>query len=276
MNLLASLSIALRGVSANKMRSSLTVLGIVIGIASVISLMSVGQGAEAQITEQIGSMGTNLLFVRPGSASAGMVRGAQGSAATLTLEDAEAIADPANVPSAELVAPELSTFAQVVAGSENVSTRIYGVTPEYEEMRNYGIAEGEFITEQNVQARSMVCVLGSNVAEDLFGGLDPIGLSVKVNRRQFRVTGVLESKGGTGFGSQDDLVLVPITTAIYRLMPQRTASGGHRVNTINVQVTDADQIDAATEQITTLLRERHRITGENDFTITTQEELLGS
>jgi len=274
MNILASLSIALRGVSANKMRSSLTVLGIVIGIASVISLMSVGRGAEAQITEQISSIGTNLLFVRAGSASTGPVRGAQGSAATLTLEDAEAIASPASVPSVALVAPEVSTFAQVVAGSENTNTRIIGVSPEYEEVRNYAVAEGEFITEQNVQARSMVCILGSNVVDDLFGGISPIGQSVKINRRQFRVTGILESKGGTGFGSQDDMVVIPITTAIYRLMPQRSVSGGHRVNSINVQAVDEDEIDAAIEQITALLRERHRITGEDDFSITAQKDIL--
>ena len=274
MNLIASVSLAFRGLMANKMRSFLTMLGIVIGIASVISLMSVGRGAEAQITEQIGSIGTNLLFVRPGAASTGMVRSAQGSAATLTLEDAEAIANPSNVPSAELVAPEISTFAQVIAGSQNVNTRIIGVTPEYEEVRNYGVADGEFITEQNVQARSMVCILGSNVADDLFGGLDPIGQSVKINRRQFRVAGVLESKGGTGFGSQDDVVVVPITTAMYRLMPQRTSAGGHRVNSINVQAINEDEIDAAIEQITALLRDRHRVTGEDDFSITSQQDIL--
>jgi putative ABC transport system permease protein len=275
-NLVASLSVALRGISANKIRSFLTVLGIVIGIASVISLMSVGRGAEAQITEQIESIGTNLIFVQPGAASTGSVKSAQGSAATLTLEDAEAIANPANVPSAALVAPELSTFAQVVAGGENVKTRIVGVTPEYEEVRNFGVADGEFITGHDVQARSMVCVLGSNVAEDLFGSLDPIGQSVKVSRRPFRVAGVLESKGGTGFGSQDDMVIIPITTAMYRLMPQRTSTGGHRVNVINVRAIDEGEVDAAAEQIAALLRERHRITGEDDFTITSQQDILGA
>ncbi|MDY6910865.1 MAG: ABC transporter permease, partial [Chloroflexota bacterium] len=224
--------------------------------------------------KQIGPDAPNLLFVRPGAASTGMVRSAQGSAATLTLEDAEAIANPSNVPSAELVAPEISTWIQVVTGSENVTTQILGVTAEYEEVRNYKVAEGSFITEHNEQARSMVCVLGSNVAEDLFGGLDPIGQRVKIIRRQFQVIGVLESKGGTGFGSQDDIVVVPITTAMYRLMPQRTSSGGHRVSLINVQAVDEDSIDAATEQITGLLRERHRITGEDDFTITSQQDIL--
>ncbi len=278
MKLLEYLYLALRGLSINKLRSALTVLGIVIGVGAVISLMSVGRGAGAEITSRIQSMGTNLLFVRPGAVSERGVRQAIGTRTTLTLEDAEALADPLKCPSVALVAPEGSAFVQVVAGSENVNTRVLAVTPEYEPVRNFTVAEGEFITEQNLKARSMVCVLGSEVAETLFDGNDPLGQVVKIARRPFRVIGVLEEKGGTSFFSPDETVVIPLTTAMYRLMPRRTARGGHNVGVINVQATSEEEIDAAEEQIRAVLRQRHHlIDGEDDdFTITSQKDILGT
>jgi len=276
MNAAQTVGTALAGLSANKMRSALTVLGVIIGVTAVISLMSIGRGSQAAITSNIESLGTNLLFVRPGAASELGVRGALGSAAGLTLEDAEALADPYLAPSVAAVAPQVQTFAQVVAGRENTKTQVLGVTPEYESVRNFPVAEGQFISPSHVKNRSLVAVLGSNVAETLFGQMSPVGQSIKISGRQFKVIGVLESKGGTGFGITDDVVLAPITTVQYRLFSQRTAAGGQNVNTINVQVASAEETDAAIQQITSILRQRHRIVGEDDFTISSQQEIIGA
>ncbi len=274
MSLVKTLRTALTALTTNKMRSALTVLGIVIGVASVISLMAIGEGSQAAITSNIEALGTNLLFVRAGASSQGVVRGAQGSAATLTLADAEALAKASSVAA---VAPQVSTFAQVVAGGENTNTQILGVTPEYLSVRNYQVADGEFISEAQLQAKSMVAVLGSSVAETLFGQTSPVGEYIKINGRQFKVIGVLQSKGSTGFGSQDDVVLAPISTVQYRLSSSRTVSGGKTVQTIYVEVVSADQTDAAIQQITSILEKRHNITnGEDDFTITSQQETINT
>ena len=156
MNLWLSLRVALRALAANRLRSGLTMLGMIIGVAAVIALMSVGKGAEAQITARIESMGTNLLFITPGAQSAGGIRLGAGTMASLTLEDAEAIADPSNVPSVARVAPEATSFAQVVAGPQNWNTRVVGVTPDYQDVRNFHVASGEFISKQHVDARSKI------------------------------------------------------------------------------------------------------------------------
>jgi putative ABC transport system permease protein len=275
MNLTESLRVALRALLANKMRSALTMLGMIIGVSAVITLMSVGAGAQATVTARIQSMGTNLLFIRPGAASQGGVRAAAGTRPTLTYEDAVALADPLNCSACALVAPEVMYFAQVVAGPQNTNTRILGVTPEYQEVRNFHVAEGEFISRQNVIARSLVAVLGSGVAEGLFGEENPIGQSIRINRINFRVIGVMETKGTQGFGSQDDLVLLPITTIQQRLMAQRTARGRRNVSTINVQLIDGKPStkETAVQQIGEVLRQRHRV-AEDDFTIGSQEDLL--
>ena len=258
---------ALMSLGANKLRTGLALLGIVIGVAAVISTMSVGRGAEQVITSQIESLGTNLLFVRPANSG-------QGAASTLTMEDAEALIDPLFAPSVSAVAPEVGTSAQIVAGRENTFVQIVGVTPEYESARNYATASGEFITEEQVATIDEVAVLGSQVATTLFGNRDPVGQTVRINGRQFTVTGVLESRGGTALGNLDDQVLVPITTAYYRLSAERTTQGSITVQAINVQVNDVESIDTAVQEIATVLRLRHRISGDDDFTITSQEETL--
>jgi len=263
--------IALTGLGANKMRSTLTILGVVIGVAAVISLMSIGRGSQAAITNNIESMGTNLLFISPGASTQEGVRGAQGSAGTLTLEDAEAISE---APAVVAVAPQVQSFAQVVAGRQNARTRVIGVTPEYQFVRNFPLAQGDFITASQVKNRAKVVVLGSSVSETLFGRLSPIGEPVKINGIQYKVIGVLESKGGTGLGSQDDVIMAPITTVQDRLSLQRTTSGGRSVQSINVQVGNAADIDAATQQISAILRERHDISGDDDFTITSQQDMV--
>ena len=276
MNLSHNLTIAFEGLKANKLRSVLTMLGIIIGVGAVIVLMSIGTGTQATVTSRITSLGTNLVFVRPGAAQTDGVRQAQGSAASLTLEDAEALADPTLVPAAELVAPEVQNGGQIVAGSINVNSRILGVTETYSAARNYNVAEGEFILAQNVDAKSLVAVLGSNVAKTLFPDASALGQRIKINQIQFRVVGVLESKGGTGMGAQDDVVMVPITTAMTRLSRQRTTQGGQTVSTINVKVVSDKEVDAAKEQIAAVLRQRHRITGDDDFTVTSQEDTLAT
>ena len=274
MSSMTVLSTALSSLGANKLRASLTLLGIVIGVAAVISLMSIGRGVQQTITQRIESLGTNLLFVRPGSASQGGVSRGQGSAVTLTLEDAYALLDPVAVPSVGAVAPELRTSGQVVAGSKNTSTQIVGVTPGYQFVRNFPVSSGQFIAPRHLETSSSVAVLGSGVAESLFGLRDPVGQVVRVNGRQFSVIGVLETKGGGGFGSADDQVLVPITSVYYRLASQRTAQGGIIVQTINVGVRSADDMEVAVGEVATVLRLRHRITREDDFTITNLQETV--
>ncbi len=274
MNLVTILRTSLSSLGSNKLRASLTLLGIVIGVAAVISLMAIGRGVQQSITERIQSLGTNLLFVRPGQASQGGVFGGQGSATTLTLDDAYALLDPVFARNVAAVAPELTTSGQLVAGRENTSTQIIGVTPEYSSVRNFPVASGQFISPVHVQNSSQVVVLGSGVAETLFGFRDPVGQAIRINGRQFQVVGVLESKGGGFFGSFDDRVMVPITTSYYRLASQRTAQGGVNVQTINVQVNNVDEIDAAVREVATVLRLRHRITGEDDFIVSSQQDTI--
>ncbi len=274
MSLLVTLRTALSSIGSNKLRAGLTLLGIVIGVTAVISLMAIGRGAQQTITSQIQALGTNLLFVRPGAASQGGVFGGLGSSSTLTLDDTYALLDPAFGLSIAAVAPELSTSSQVVAGRENTFTQVVGVTPEYQFVRDYPVRWGQFIAAGHVVNHSDVAVLGSRVAETLFGFRNPVGQPVRINGRRFTVIGVLESKGGGVFGLFDDQILVPITTAYYRLASQRTSQGNVVVQTINVQVRSAEEMEDAVQDIATLLRLRHRLTGEDDFTISSQQETI--
>ena len=273
MSPMTTLRSAISSLGANKLRTGLALLGIVIGVAAVISTMSVGRGAQEAVTANIESLGTNLLFVRPGESSLGGIFGGQGSATTLTLEDANALVDPLFAPSVEAVAPELNTNGQIVAGRENTFAQILGITPDYLSVRNQTLATGQFISSAHVQVSSEVVVLGSQISETLFGFRDPVGQTVRINGRLFTVIGVLESKGGGGL-SIDNQVLVPITTAYHRLASQSTAQGEVNVQSINVQVQSVDEMDEAELQIATVLRLRHRITGEDDFTVSSQQDTI--
>ena len=260
---------ALASLGSSKLRTGLALLGIVIGVAAVISTMSVGRGAQQAITSNIEALGTNLLFVRPESS------GLDGSAApTLTLGDAYALLDPALAPSVGAVAPEVTTNAQLVAGRENTFAQVLGVTPEYAFVRNHSVASGRFVSATHLQNISEVAVLGSQVAETLFGFRDPVGQNLRINGRQFTVVGVLESRGGSPLGNLDNQVLVPITTAYFRLASARTVQGDITVQAINVQVADGESMDDAVQKIATTLRLRHRISSEDDFTVTSQEEFI--
>ena len=276
MNLLESVRVALRALGANKLRALLTMLGIIIGVAAVISLMSVGRGVQAGVTDRIQGLGTNLLFVRPGAAREAGVRQTQGTVQTLTLEDADAIAE--RVPSVVAVAPEIGGIGQLVASGQNWSSRITGTTEDYADVRNFRVANGDFIGRQQMESRARVVVLGSSVAENLFGGLDPVGETVRISLSgragvDFRVIGVMETKGGTGFGNQDDQVFVPLSTYHTRLTRARTVRGSYTVSTINVQVADASLMSSTVQEVAELLRQQHRVT-QDDFTIQSQEDFL--
>jgi putative ABC transport system permease protein len=276
MDLLESIRIAVRSLAANKMRAVLTMLGVIIGVAAVVALMGIGRGAQTAIDGQINSMGTNLLFVSPGSTTQGGVRGANGSAQTLTLQDANALNDPQAAPDIAAAAAEMDAFGQVVYQGTNLNTRILGVTADYSQVRNYAVADGDFITPANIQAQSAVAILGNNVATQLFtNGVEPVGQSIRINNVSFKVVGVLVAKGGGGFGNQDDQILVPITTGMARLQRNQTARG-QSIGQVSVQVASASQMDAATQEISDILRQRHHILYADDFTIRSQADLLAS
>ena len=279
-------STALSSLGANKLRTGLALLGIVIGVAAVISTMSVGRGAQETITSRIEELGTNLLFIRPSIPGQSFFSGGnvvvfrsvsfsgQDPTSTLTLDDADALKDPVFTPHVVAVAPEISTSGQIVAGRENTFAQIIGVTPAYESARNYATASGTFITREHVATVDEAAVLGSEIAETLFGNRDPVGQNVRINGRQFAVAGVLESRGSTALSNLDSLVLVPITTAYYRLSAGRTAGGGVAVSSINVQIDDPANREETIADVATVLRLRHRVTEEDDFTITSQEETI--
>jgi putative ABC transport system permease protein len=279
MKLLESLRIALRSIGANKMRSALTMLGMIIGVGAVVGLMSIGQGAQAQISNQIRGIGTNLLFISPGAQQQGGVRQATGTQPTLTYEDAEALADPSAFPEVSMVAAEQTQPFQAIAGGQNVFVRVTGTTPEYQDVRNFRVAVGDFFDRAQVDAASTVAVLGSTTARNLFGDGDPIGQTLAVaagqRRVNLRVIGVMESKGAQAFGNQDDVIFVPITTLQRKISLQRTARGTQNVSQIYVSLADESKAtrDSAVDRIATALRERHRVV-QDDFTIRSQEDIL--
>ncbi len=270
MNVFQTIIEALESLASNKMRSGLTVLGIVIGVAAVIAMMAIGAGAQNSITGQIQGIGTNLIFVIPGN-SQEEVRNIE----PLTLEDAEAIADPLNVPSVFAVAPVVSTNLEVSKGKEGQRTSISAVTPEYAPVSNEKITEGEFITQEHMLARSAVAVIGPDTAERLFGRTENVtGETIRISGQPFRVIGVLEAKGGSGFGNQDDRVVVPLTTAQSRLVQSR---GRDSLDMIEAQAVDSESVDTAVEEISQILRTRHRTeVGVDDFTIFTQDTILSA
>ena len=267
MSFAALVGLGLSALTRNRLRAALTVLGIVIGVAAVIATLAIGQGARAAVQAQIRSLGANTLTVIPGTITASGARGGMGSITTLNPDDALAI--KRECPAVDAVAPGVRTLAQVVAGDANWSTQVQGTTADFSIIRQWPVESGVFITDSDVRGAAKVCVLGKNVARELFGDVDPIGATVRLKDIPFRVVGVLATKGGTGWGGdQDDTILVPITTAQRRLM------GITHVNWVVASAVSESQVDAAVTQITDLLRQRHRIhPGDNDdFFIRTQLE----
>jgi putative ABC transport system permease protein len=268
MRYLQILRVAYRALTRNKMRSSLTMLGIIIGVGAVIAMVGIGQGAKRMIDSQISSLGDNLLTVFSGSHSHGGVRGGAGSSVDLTADDAQAILD--YCPAVAKVSPMVRTGAQVVAGNLNWATSVEGYGPDFLSIRSWPLSSGSFFTDQDVRGATKVCVLGETVVDELFAGQDPVGEIVRINKLPFRVIGVLSSKGQNAFGrDQDDLVIVPYTTA------QKKLIGITHIQSIMVSAKDRTMMDAAEEQITALLRQRHKILPgqDDDFTVRSQLDI---
>jgi len=260
--------------SSNKSRSALTILGIVIGISSVIAMISVGQGASKDISDRISSLGTNLLVVMPGSqrqTGGNIVRSGSGSATSLTLEDSNAI--KASVPSIMAVAPTISSRKQVTSKGQNTNTSIYGIDDQYFIVKSVDLAQGIGITTAQVSARAKVAVLGPTTRDDLFGvDADAIGSKIRIGSQEYTVVGVTAAKGGTGFGSSDDLIYIPISTAAQYL------TGSQSVSNINVEAASAKDMAMVQAGVQALLLERHHIADplSADFSILNQEDLLSS
>jgi putative ABC transport system permease protein len=279
-SLAETMEIALGSLTANKLRTLLTALGVIIGVAAVVALMAIGRGSQNSITSSITANGANLLTVRPGASNAGGVGGQVGSAQTLTTADAEALADPQNVPAASSVSPEYNGNGQLVAGSQNTNARITGAVATYLVAHNNTMAEGDFISDDQVSSNANVVVLGANIATRLFPDGDSLGQAIRINGQSFKITGVLASKGGGGFGSVDDGVIVPLSTAQRKLFGGRAVQGGSTlVSTIVVQAQDQDSVTTALDQINQVLRERHELPSDgsgDDFSVINQQDILDS
>jgi len=259
--------------SANKVRSSLTMLGIVIGISSVIAMIAIGNGAQGSIESSIQSAGSNLITVTPGAQQGQgfQVSSGRGSARTLIPEDAEAIAN--EIPQVEAVSPELSGRYQVTAKGTNTNTSVVGVQAVYPDVRNVQIEEGSWITEQNLRSLSKVAVLGPTTRDDLFGeGASPIGQTIRINNVQFKVIGVTVAKGGTGFNNQDDMIFIPLTSA------QRFLAGDSYLSSVSVKVVNAESMSQVQQEITDLLLDRHNISDPTltDFSTFNQADLTAA
>ncbi|MCE9645301.1 MAG: ABC transporter permease [Chloroflexi bacterium] len=270
---------AIESLNGNKMRSGLTVLGIVIGVAAVIAMLAVGNGAQASITGSISSIGTNLLFVFSGAPDQGGPGQGPGGGRSgnntrpLTLSDAEAISDPFAAPSVESVAPAIQGNGTLTFGGEKSTTTISGVTPAYSTVRNLELAEGEFLNEEHMLGRMSVVVLGPETATAIFGHADGVvGQMIRIEGQPFRVIGVLVAKGGGAFGSEDNSAYIPFTTAQARLIKRDSRD---QVDVLFVQATSADSVTQAADEISNILRQRHRTPiGADDFSVFTQQDFL--
>ncbi|MDF2569127.1 MAG: macB 1 [Sporomusa sp.] len=257
-----SVKIALDALISNKMRSILTMLGIIIGVGAVIAMVSIGMGVRDKVSSSIASLGSNLIIVTPGAASSSGVRQAAGTNTTLTLKDAQAMAR--EIPGIGAVAPSVGKQYQLVAGNMNWTSSVQGTTPEYLDVRNLSVQSGSFITNEDVETRNRVAVIGSTVASNLFDNMNPVGQSVRIGNAPFIIIGVLESKGQSAGGQdQDDTVIIPLTTAQERMM------GITYVQTISVQAANAEVVNDVQDGVTSLLRSRHGITGDkaDDFSV---------
>ncbi len=269
---------AIESLNGNKMRSGLTVLGIVIGVAAVIAMLAVGNGAQASITGSISSIGTNLLFVFRGSPEGqqggpGGGRSSGNNDRPLTLADAEAIADPLAAPSVDAVAPVIQGNGTISFSGENSTTTISGVTPTYSYVRNLELSEGGFVTQEQMLGRMSVVVLGPEAADAIFGRHDGIvGETIRIEGQPFRVIGVLVAKGGGAFGSEDNSAYIPFSTAQARLLKRGSRD---EIDVLYVQATTAESVPQASDEISNILRQRHRTPiGDDDFTVFTQQDFL--
>ncbi len=263
------IKVALLSLSKNKMRTFLTMLGIIIGVASVIAMLAIGQGSKHSVQESISSLGTNSILIFPGSSNQGGVRGGAGSTSTLTVDDADAIRERCNL--VDHVSPVVQRRVQVISGSQNWNTLIVGGLDDYFYIRNLELESGNEFTETDMRAAAKVCVVGQTVITSLFGeGANPIGQTVRINQIPFQIIGTLVKKGQNTFGQdQDDIIIAPFSTVLKRLV------NTPNINMIIVSAVSQDDIDAATAQIRPLLREMHKLlpNDEDDFTIRTQADI---
>lgn len=274
--ILPTIKIAFTALRTNKVRAALTMLGVIIGVAAVIATVAVGEGATARIQQQIASLGSNLIMIIPGSITTSGIRLGTGNAVSLTEDDASAIVSQCSAVS--LVAPVVRQGQQVIGGSNNWATSIQGVTPEYFAIRDLEADRGSKFTSKDVEATNRVAVLGKTVADNLFGGGDAVGQTIRIRNVPLTVIGVLAPKGQTPTGQdQDDVVLIPLSTAKKRVLGANQANAG-AVGTIMVQSTGPSTIDAAEDQIRALLRQRHHLqpVQEDDFTIRNLEEVFAA
>jgi len=270
MNFTQTIYEALESIASNKLRSGLTVLGIVIGVAAVIAMLAVGNGAQDSITGSISGIGTNLLFVFQGNSDRS-IRNEK----PLTLQDAEALADPFAAPSVLAVSPVLQSNNEVSFGGEVTTTSVVGALPSYFPVRNLNVSEGEIINEEHILGRASVALIGPDTADKLFGRREGlVGETIRIAGQPFRIIGVLESKGGGSFGSEDDRVIIPLTTAQTRLIHRSTSD---EVDVIFVQAASAEAVPQATQEISDILRQRHRTEiGADDFTVFSQQDFLST
>ena len=274
MSVFMNFRIALRAIGANKLRSGLTVLGIIIGVAAVVALMSVGQGATSGITSQVEGMGTNLITVS-GSRAFMPMRG--GQSYSLMYKDYEAILDV--IGEKAKIAPYYQGNANVIYGEREADTSVTGVLSTYQDVNEYEVASGRFVTDQDNLEAAKVAVLGATTAEDLFAGLNPLGRDIKVDGKDYTVIGVLSEKGSSGFTSQDEMVLVPLETAYTRIFGGQAKSGGeYTISGMAISVINADDVDSIMSEIEYILRREHGLTLTDDmvFTISSQTQMLES
>jgi len=275
--LVSSVRIAFQALTMNKLRSALTMLGIVIGVASVIATVAIGSGATERIENQIASIGSNIIIITPGTTSSSGVRLGTGNAVTLSEADAKDI--PAQCPSVALAAPFVRGGAQVVNGNNNWATQVVGVTPDYLTIRQLSVVDGAEFTQQDVDSANKVAVLGKTIVDNLFGGADPIGQTIRIKNVPFTIVGVLTPKGQSAQGQdQDDVVLLPISTAKRKVIGARSAANGDAVDTIMMQAKSSAQIQAAQDETQALLRQRHHLqtSEDNDFSIRNLQELFAA
>lgn len=259
--------ISLRALRRNKLRSGLTALGIIIGVASVVAMVAVGNGAQERITSQVSALGQNLLTIFAGNRKSGGVSSGLGSASTITLADAEAI--KREVRDVIAVSPEISTTGQAIANGRNWSTSVVGESAEYLSIRSWKLSSGSMFTEREIRGAAKVAVIGSKTARELFGPANPVGQPVRIGNIPFIIIGLLETKGTSMGQNQDDRIIIPFTTAMKRI------TGDKYLRSVNIQISDADKMATAEQQITSLLRQRHRLTKDktDDFNIFNQKEI---
>ena len=275
MSFLEGLRLAVGGLTANRLRSALTMLGILIGVAAVIVLVAVGSGASAAVQQQIQGLGSNLLIISSSNArAAGGVSQGFGSGSTLSLADVTALQNKQAAPDVVTAIPSTGGRAQLTYSNQNWNSSLVGTSQDFPEVRNYQLSSGQFFTAADVQAERRVAVVGQTVVTNLFNGQDPVGQSIKINRQTFRVVGVLAAKGGSGFSNQDDTVVVPITSAWSYLLGGRNRN----VQQIFAEAASADVTGAANTEITQILLDQHKISDptQADFQIQTQQDVLAS